>query len=243
MPERNLPPNTRPVPGRPLRAGQDGTIWVYHAGHRRWQALTPKRKRGMFIVQYTADSRRVSAAIGRMVLSAWGQPRPLGMQVVHFPDSDPANNRLENLRWGPKNAHLIGRRLKAPSARRGSNHPSAKLTEQDIPAIRNLYREGFSATEIADRYSVGQMAILRILRGQRWSHVPDPLGPIILRPAKIQEPWQSANAVLDWPEVRKIRRLATKRPRPTNAKLAHMFGVSQQTISLIINHHVWKESP
>ena len=38
--------------------------------------------------------------VHRLVLTAFVGPCPTGMQCCHFPDRDPANNRLENLRWG-----------------------------------------------------------------------------------------------------------------------------------------------
>jgi hypothetical protein len=238
------PPDTRPVPGHPLHAGRDGTIWIYKRNYRKWAALKPRDKDGRAQVQYRDGSgKRAYLTVPRLVLSAWGQPRPIGTQVVHFPDPNYMNNHLDNLRWGPKNAHLVGRRLARPAEpMRGSAHPLSRFDEAEIPDIRRLYRDGFSAQEIAEKYGVRQMTVLRILRGERYAHVPDPDGPIVMRPARIQHPWQSAPSKLTWGKVRKIRRLAARTPRPTNGELAAKFGVSVTTISLIVNNRSWIES-
>ncbi len=43
--------------------------------------------------------------IHRLVLEAFVGPRPEGMECCHFPDRDPHNNRLENLRWDTPRAN------------------------------------------------------------------------------------------------------------------------------------------
>ncbi|WP_454199599.1 HNH endonuclease signature motif containing protein [Nocardia sp. Marseille-Q1738] len=57
-------------------------------------------------------------------------------------------------------------------AARGSRHALAKLTEQDIPVIRNAHANGENQQSIADRYGVSQVAISAIVRRKTWTHVP-----------------------------------------------------------------------
>ena len=44
--------------------------------------------------------------IHRLVLEAFIGPCPEGMECCHFPDRDPSNNRLENLRWDTHKANV-----------------------------------------------------------------------------------------------------------------------------------------
>ncbi len=60
-----------------------------------------------------------------------------------------------------------GRRHQACFA--GTRNPNARLDENDIRAIRNLY-PGFTQQKIADMYSVTQAHISSILRGKKWAH-------------------------------------------------------------------------
>ena len=68
--------------------------------------------------------------VHRLVLEAFVGLRPAGMQCRHI-DSDPTNNRLENLRWGtPHENHLdtIGRGLAGGWATR-RKHQQERVVE------------------------------------------------------------------------------------------------------------------
>jgi predicted DNA-binding protein YlxM (UPF0122 family) len=54
---------------------------------------------------------------------------------------------------------------------RGSKNPCAKLTEDQIGEIRNLLKDGFRQTDIAERFGVRQTTISDIALGKRWKHV------------------------------------------------------------------------
>lgn len=68
---------------------------------------------------------------------------------------------------------------------RGSEVLTAKLTEADIPIIRQMHGEGRSLKEIAERFGVTQQNIRAVVTGKTWKHVttlgcekptdPDPL--------------------------------------------------------------------
>ena len=47
--------------------------------------------------------------VHRLVLGAFVGPCPPGMESCHFPDRDPANNRLDNLRWGTHQDNMLDR--------------------------------------------------------------------------------------------------------------------------------------
>lgn len=68
------------------------------------------------------------------------------------------------------------KRSKFEHARRadveGTNNPNAKLTEQQVNEIREYYKSGISQEEIANAFSVSQVTISRVVRGERYSSVP-----------------------------------------------------------------------
>lgn len=55
---------------------------------------------------------------------------------------------------------------------RGSAANGAKLTESDIPVIRELLELGWSQAKIAKKYNVKGMTIGNIFRRKTWNHVP-----------------------------------------------------------------------
>lgn len=62
----------------------------------------------------------------------------------------------------------------------GEQHPNAKLTDNDVRAIRNEYAHSkqlrkelkrYSPTAIAERYGVSRTRVFAIVAGEEWTHV------------------------------------------------------------------------
>lgn len=102
-----------PISGFPgYRVGDDGTVWSCRVRKRlrgkpggtytilsdTWKQLNPSQNKGRLMVGlYPGNKVRL---VHRLVLTAFRGQCPEGMQTCHFPDRNPANNKLENLRWG-----------------------------------------------------------------------------------------------------------------------------------------------
>jgi hypothetical protein len=55
---------------------------------------------------------------------------------------------------------------------KGSANPSARITEDDAVAIRELHSNNvFSTREIAERYKLSLSHVRRIIRREKWAHV------------------------------------------------------------------------
>jgi len=53
---------------------------------------------------------------------------------------------------------------------RGSKRHNAKLTEEDVPIICQLYADGMPQKEIAEKFAVSQSTISQTVRGLKWRH-------------------------------------------------------------------------
>jgi len=89
----------REIPGFPgYRVGDDGSVWILKDGE--WVRVNSSRhKSGYRRVRLLRDGKYHSLLVHRLVLEAFVGPCPDGMEVCHYPDTDKANNRLENIRW------------------------------------------------------------------------------------------------------------------------------------------------
>ena len=55
---------------------------------------------------------------------------------------------------------------------KGTGNAAAKLREEDVPKVRNLYATGqWSQQAIADIFGVNQTTVSAIVRGKKWRHV------------------------------------------------------------------------
>ena len=91
-----------------------------------------------------------------------------------------------------------------PLVKGGSRHFHAVLVEDDIPEIRALYRAGVGYKEIAEKLDVSEECVRHVLIGKTWGHIPDPLGPVMMR-RRGHPPRNGRLSILDWDQVAEIR--------------------------------------
>jgi len=54
---------------------------------------------------------------------------------------------------------------------RGENHPSAKLTNEQVKQIRELHNQGFSTNVIARNFKVSKWNVEQIVKNKTWTHI------------------------------------------------------------------------
>lgn len=159
------------------RFGDDGSVWSCRSRRYRdrfrpdWHQLRPQQtsKSGYRQVALHIDGVQKGHHVHRLILEAFIGPCPEGLQVCHN-DGDPSNNRLDNLRYDTCKGNEADK-ARHGTRMMGSRHHQAKLTEADIPLIRQLRREGWSWTRLATRFGVSTYPIRMIVKGDTWSHI------------------------------------------------------------------------
>jgi predicted DNA-binding protein YlxM (UPF0122 family) len=56
-------------------------------------------------------------------------------------------------------------------ALRGEAHPKAKLTDNQVLKIRELFEKGFSLRVIARNFKVSDWNVRSIVKGKTWKHL------------------------------------------------------------------------
>jgi len=166
----------RDIPGFPgYRVGNDGSVWSCRnvAG---WGTLTDTwhklsglktTKAGHTRVDLMDGKTRHLRYVHRLVLEAFVGPCPPGMEVCHN-DGNPANNRLDNLRWDTHRENMRDR-FKHGTVRLGVNHHKAKLNPEIVRSIRTA--TGVTQRQLGLTYGVPQSTIWKILNRRVWAHV------------------------------------------------------------------------
>lgn len=98
---------------------------------------------------------------------------PDGMVVMHKCDN-PACVNPDHLQVGTQSENILdslskGRKVCVAPVHQGEQHWSAKLTEDDVRAIRES--KGIPYTELAKQYGVYPSVIRRAAVGETWKHV------------------------------------------------------------------------
>lgn len=108
--------------------------------------------------------------VHRLVIDAFGPQRPSPYHIVAHNDGNPRNNHISNLRWATHAENAQDKIMHGRSLR-GERNPKAKLTADDVRAIRAAPERYGMKSELARRYGVNNTLITRIRNGEMWAHV------------------------------------------------------------------------
>lgn len=154
------------LPGDLYRVGSDGTI------DRRGKPLKPfLQTRTTVCIGLAFAGKTLRPSVASLVLRAFIGPRPIGCIPLHFPDRDPYNNCLSNLRWAPRGATNVGQSRGLPF-KKGESHANSVLGDHQIPLIRGLLNMGWSQKQIADWLGVSKGTVHDIAHNISWTHIP-----------------------------------------------------------------------
>lgn len=157
-----------------FRVGSDGGIWSRRCG--KWTRLsTYRRPYGVGYVVICLRPERGSGSrvsckyVHRLVLEAFVGPCPRGMRACHQ-DGDPTNNRLSNLRWDTQKANMADADRHG-HVYRGEATSRAKLSADQVRAIREEVAAGRTHHSVAEEYGVCRQTVTDIVLRRRWRHI------------------------------------------------------------------------
>ena len=117
------------------------------------------------------DNRSWHKKAHQLVAEAFIGPRPSAKhEVCHWPDRTRSNNHYSNLKWGTSRDNKQDAILHG-TFREGETHHNARLSAQDVRAIRARYASGELQRVIGEDYNMPQAHVSRIVTGRRWSRL------------------------------------------------------------------------
>lgn len=118
-----------------------------------WQRVTERpTEKGYVYVSVNGDVKLLS----HVVLESFVGPKPVGHFACHFPDKNPGNNKLDNLRWATHQQNMSDEIIH----RRIENG----IDDSMMAMVYRMYTEiGISITQIAAIYNLPVNAINAIL--------------------------------------------------------------------------------
>ncbi|WP_238586644.1 HNH endonuclease [Sphingopyxis sp. C-1] len=114
------------------------------------------------LLSYAGLSKRYS--VSRLVCLTFHGPSTGSHEAAHL-DGDKGNNAAANLAWATHRENNEHKRLHG-THQAGSRHPRAKLSDQDVAAIREAPG---SCAEIGKRFGINKSHVSRIKSGARWN--------------------------------------------------------------------------
>ena len=99
-------------------------------------------------------------------------PNPYNKPEVNHKNGIKTDNRLENLEWNTSKENIDHGISSGLINNCGINHGRAKLTNEQILQIRELYtQKKYNQTKLAKMFDVSNQLISNIINNKRWKHI------------------------------------------------------------------------
>jgi hypothetical protein len=108
--------------------------------------------------------------VHRLVLRAFVGPCPDGQEVRHL-DGNPANNNLANLAYGTRSENIADA-LRHGTTVLGEAHHMARLTAENVRAMRKAHEQGVSVADLGRQYGITHATAGDAVTRRTWKHVP-----------------------------------------------------------------------
>lgn len=145
----------------------EGEVRSIYRGLNTGRVLKPSvRAYGRRYVALCKEGKVKNFSIARVVLAAFVGPAN-GRLALHNNDN-PADDRLENLRYGTNQDNMTDKVLHGHSLK-GHRHPKARLTEEEVRDVRKMLSCGLHPKDIAKQYGVSPETILGIKHRRNWA--------------------------------------------------------------------------
>jgi hypothetical protein len=179
------------MPG--YRVGWDGSVWTkwfrgkrgkgngagtkYHLGEK-WQKMTFKRRSKYLTLNPHQEQGPKypprGILIHHVVLLSFIGPKPTPESCGLHWDDDPINNDVLNLRWGTNADNMADKKRTGRTNSKkvqGVKNPNAKLTDDQVRAIRRMWASGkYNYISHIDK-ELGVTGSWNVIKGGAWSHV------------------------------------------------------------------------
>lgn len=182
-------------------------------------------KEGYRVVRIGVDGKKYGIQVGRMVLMAFKGLPPEGTECCHN-NGNPADNRIENLRW---DTHLENNRDRARHGTYalGEEHHSAKLDSKTVKAV---YESEGPVSVIAEQFGLKENQVSRIRRGELWGSVTGGTPRKTIFKKRKTDKLDSAKAE----EIRNLWRAGKDK-----YSIAEIYGVTWGTVNSVIKGKTW----
>jgi hypothetical protein len=127
-----------------------------------------KKGVGYLITNLKENGKGSTLYIHHLVAAAFLGPTPPGLEIRHR-DGNSDDCSADNLLFGTR-AQNIADKIIHGTQTRGSDHPTAKLTEAKVLEIRRRV-SAESQTALAKEFGVALMTVSKIVNRITWNHV------------------------------------------------------------------------
>lgn len=148
-------------------------IQPYGGNLLKSRIMTQNGKYPHAYVDIRKDNKSHRFLVHRLILLTFVGECPANMQCCHN-DGNGLNNKLSNLRWDTATNNQLDRKKHGTDwapIMKGSSHPRALITEEDVIDIRNTPKSPTRTQDLCKKYNLSKSSINTIIARKSWKHI------------------------------------------------------------------------
>lgn len=140
---------------------------------RRNKKLKPVPEGGGYLQVYLCNNGKYQRCVVHRLVATHFISNPDNKPEVNHIDANKSNNKVENLEWVTPSENIRHSFEIGLINRGGENHPSNKLTEDDVRTIKKMLMDGVRMCEIEEKFKgvISRATICDIKAGRTWKNV------------------------------------------------------------------------
>lgn len=163
----NIPEGYKAIQGGIYGVNDRGDVINIH--HRKSLTQTPN-KNGYLQVSVKTPWRKQNVIEVHVLVCKYHVPNPELKDQINHKDGNIYNNNSSNLEWVTHTENIRHAYETGLNSSVGENHPSSKLTKNDVVRIKEMAKLNISNYKIAKLYNVTASTIKKITTGKTWKH-------------------------------------------------------------------------
>lgn len=150
-----------------------GRIRSFYLDKKNGKILKPVSIKGFMSVNLKLDGKAKTHYVHKLTALVFVPKESTEQIVVTHVDGNSQNNYYKNLRWQTKEEHFqhVTQKLKEINVGRKGKVINSKLQPNDIAVLKAMLEKGIRQNVIARLFSISEMQVSRIKRGENWGDI------------------------------------------------------------------------
>ena len=151
-----------------------GRVKSYCYNKNDGKILKPGLTKGFHTVTFKTNGKKKTFLVHKLVAIVFVPKENENQTIAIHLDWNKRNNYYKNLKWVTKDEaykRIMPRLQEINKIKNKGLIRNSKLKAEDIKVLKNMLEKGVRQNVIAKLFSISEMQVTRIKRGENWAHI------------------------------------------------------------------------
>jgi hypothetical protein len=163
-----------PLADKKYKVSSYGRVKSYCYDKVNGKILKPGLTKGFHTVTFKANGKKKTFLVHKLVAIVFVQKENSDQSIVIHLDWNKRNNHYTNLQWVTKEAayaRIMPRLQEINKIKNKGIIRNSKLKAEDVRVLKGMLEKGVKQNVIAKLFSISEMQVTRIKRGENWAKI------------------------------------------------------------------------